>query len=378
MPAPLRVLVVEDSNPDTLLLVRELGRSGREIVWERVETAEQMLSALESGPWDLVVSDYSLPRFSAPKALELFKETGLDLPFIVVSGKVGEDVAVETMKAGAHDFLLKGSFTRLVPAVNRELEQAAWRRAGRRAEEASAWFAAIVESSIDAIIGRTLEGTVTAWNAGAEKLLGYSAEEVIGQQMTLHVPVERAGQVERNLERIQRGEVIKNFETVLIRKDGTRVDVSLTISPVRSSSGEITGASTIAHDITQRKRAEKEIRKSEERFRRLFDANIIGINIVDVQGRILEANDTFLSMIGYTREDLLSGGLRWDEMTPAEHSEKDRIAVEQLRRTGTSRPWEKDLLRKDGTRVPVLIGVAMLAESDGSCIACVVDLSARR
>jgi DNA-binding NtrC family response regulator len=130
---PLRVLVVEDSENDTELLVHELRRTGRDVVWERVDTFGQMKAALEREPWDLVVSDYSMPHFSAPAALELLKETGLDLPFLVISGTVGEELAVQSMKAGAHDYLSKDSLTRLVPAVERELERAAERRAGRRA-----------------------------------------------------------------------------------------------------------------------------------------------------------------------------------------------------------------------------------------------------
>ena len=97
MPPPLRVLVVEDSEDDTRLLVRELDRLGRDIVWERVDTAGAMRSALERQPWDLIVCDYSMPHFSVPAALEVLKGTNLDLPFIVVSGAVGEDDAVETM-----------------------------------------------------------------------------------------------------------------------------------------------------------------------------------------------------------------------------------------------------------------------------------------
>jgi DNA-binding NtrC family response regulator len=197
----LRVLVVEDSEDDALLLVRELRRSGRDVVWERVETAERMKAALEREPWDLVVSDYIMPHFSAPKALELLQETGLDLPFIVVSGVVGEDVAVDTLRAGARDFVLKGNYTRLVPAVERELEQAAERRARRKAEEARAQLSAIVEFSNNAIISRSLDGIVLAWNAAAETLYGYSAEETVGRPLRLHVPADRADEIARILEK---------------------------------------------------------------------------------------------------------------------------------------------------------------------------------
>ena len=256
MPEKLRVLIVEDSEDDARLLERELRRAGFDLLSKRVETEETMRSALEAQPWDLVISDYTLPGFSAPAALSTLQASGLDLPFIIVSGTVGEDVAVEGMRAGAHDFFLKGKLTRLAPAVERELEQAAQRRARKEAEEA--------------------------------------------------------------------------------------------------------------------------MRRSEERFRRLFDSNTIGIVIADLSGGTLEANDAYLDMMGYGRDELLAGRLSWDEITPPEYRERDQAAVAQLRQTGAAKPWEKEMLRKDGKLVPVLMGLAMLSASEGTCIAYIVDLSSRK
>jgi len=136
MSGPLRVLIVEDSEADMVLVVRELERGGYDVMWEPVETVEEMAAALETKPWDLVIADYSLPNFSAPAALVLVKERGLDLPFLVVSGTIGEDVAVATMKMGAHDYILKGHMKRLCVAVERELREAEVRRERRRAQEA--------------------------------------------------------------------------------------------------------------------------------------------------------------------------------------------------------------------------------------------------
>jgi PAS domain S-box-containing protein len=126
---PLRVLLVEDSENDALLLLRELRRGGYEPEHERVQTPEAMRAALaEKGPWDVVVSDYRLPRFGAPEALAIFRESGLQAPFVVVSGKVGEDAAVEIMKAGAADFLTKDNLARLCATIERELAEAEERR----------------------------------------------------------------------------------------------------------------------------------------------------------------------------------------------------------------------------------------------------------
>ncbi len=127
MGKPLRALIVEDVERDALLLLRELKRGGFDVTSERVDTPETMAAALAKQPWDVVISDYSMPRFSAPAALALVKERKLDVPFIIVSGTVGEETAVDAIRAGAHDFMSKGKFARLIPAIERELRDAALR-----------------------------------------------------------------------------------------------------------------------------------------------------------------------------------------------------------------------------------------------------------
>jgi PAS domain S-box-containing protein len=128
MSTPLRVLIVEDSEDDAAMLLRELRRGGYAVTYERVQTADAMEKALDSLPWDVVLSDYSMPEFSAPNALRVLQRKELDLPFIIISGTVGEDAAVDSMRAGAHDFFAKNHLTRLIPALKRELQEAEDRR----------------------------------------------------------------------------------------------------------------------------------------------------------------------------------------------------------------------------------------------------------
>lgn len=136
MGQPLRLLIIEDSEEDALLLARELKRGGYDLTWEREDTPEGVRHALISGEWDVVTSDYNMPQFNALIALSILKESGLDLPFIVVSGKIGEETAVEAMKAGAHDYVMKNNLPRLVPAIDREIREAEERRKRREAEVA--------------------------------------------------------------------------------------------------------------------------------------------------------------------------------------------------------------------------------------------------
>ncbi|BAS55177.1 multi-sensor signal transduction histidine kinase [Leptolyngbya boryana NIES-2135] len=271
----LRLLLVEDSQEDALLLLYPLRKAGYQLEVERVLSLEAVRSALSSKTWDMIISDYVLPGFTAHQVLELVQSFDLDLPFIVVSGSMGEETAVAVMRAGAHDYLLKESLSRLVPAIERELREAEVRRQKRQAEaalrqayegleslvqqrtaelqianESLQQLAAIVESSNDAIMSTTLDGIILSWNKGAEKTYGYCREEAQGHSITTlvcrHNPVYIDEQKDQQTQK-----------TVHYRKDGTAIDVFLTISPVKSSAGIVTGQSWIVRDISELQAVEK-------------------------------------------------------------------------------------------------------------------------
>jgi putative nucleotidyltransferase with HDIG domain len=178
MSAYLRILLVEDSEDDARLVLREIRRGGYEIETERVETAETMRTALARQPWDLIISDFSLPSFSAPNALEVLKKSELDLPFIIVSGTIDEESAVNALKAGAHDFIVKGNFPRLLPAIERELADAAVRRE-RRERERELEAIALVSSRLrtartfNEMLSQLLDQTITLVEAEAVSIWLY-------------------------------------------------------------------------------------------------------------------------------------------------------------------------------------------------------------
>jgi PAS domain S-box-containing protein len=176
----------------------------------------------------------------------------------------------------------------------------------KQAEEARIRTAAIVESSDDAIIGLDVNGTITDWNKGAERLFGYSASEAIGQNVLFLSAADYRDDTERLLKKVWHGEIVKRHETVRRRKDGTSVDISLTISPIVDPQGRISGASGISRDITDRRRAEEALRESEEKFRSVFREAGVGMIVVSPEGRFLAANRTFCDCLGYTEEELLS------------------------------------------------------------------------
>ena len=250
--------MVEDSVDDTLLLAAELQRGGLDPVFKHVETAEDLQAALDQHNWDLIICDYSMPRLSGPTALAIYRQKGVDIPFISVSGTVGEETVAEMMKAGAHDYVMKGNLRRLVPAVKRELRAAQERRGRRQAETIAAYLASIVQSCDDAIIGKTLDGTVVSWNQGAERLYGYGADEMIGRSVSVLIPTYRPQELPEIMAAIRQGRGVNGLQTVRLRKDGTPVEVSLTISPIKDASGRVVGASTVARDIMHQKQEEEE------------------------------------------------------------------------------------------------------------------------
>jgi two-component system, cell cycle sensor histidine kinase and response regulator CckA len=176
----------------------------------------------------------------------------------------------------------------------------------KRAEDARERLAAVVESSDDAIIGKNLDGTIIAWSSGAETLFGYTASEAVGKPILMLVPPDRVNEESETVERIRRGECTNHFETVRLQKDGKRIDVSESVSPIRDRSGAIVGASKIARDISERKCAEEELRKSEERFGKTFHSSPLAIVIsTAAEGRYVDVNESFLKMVGRERGDVI-------------------------------------------------------------------------
>ncbi len=164
---------------------------------------------------------------------------------------------------------------------------------GQQPEEASAWLAAIVASSIDAIIGKRLDGTVSSWNEAATRLFGYSAEEMAGQSIRRLIPEDRQHEEDLILARIAAGERVDQFDTVRRRKDGSLIDVSVTISPVRDAQGVIIGASKIVRDITSQKRSQDLLRESERRLSAILKTLPIGVALTDEEGRALASNAVY-------------------------------------------------------------------------------------
>lgn len=256
MSKPLNILIVEDSEDDALLLLRELRRGGYEPVSERVETAEAMRAALERGKWDIVISDYILPKFSGSAALSLLNESGIDLPFIIVSGNIGEDIAVEAMRAGAHDYILKGNLRRLVPAVERELRDAGVRRDRKRIEEERVRLSAAVEAVLEAIVVTDAAGVIQYVNSAFEAITGYARDEAVGRDLHMLDSGKHDEKFHAGMREALARDGVWNGQLINRKKDGALYYEECTTSPVRDQSGEVVNYVSVKRDITEKLRLE--------------------------------------------------------------------------------------------------------------------------
>jgi PAS domain S-box-containing protein len=305
MKVPLHLLIVEDSEFDAQIMVSLLRKGGYEVVFERVENAEAMQKALQSSTWQLILADFNLPAFSAPAALEVLKDSGLDLPFLIVSGGIGEDIAVACMKAGAHDYLMKGNLNRLAPAVDRELREAANRASQREAKkaviESERRYRLLWETCPDAVLLMDTRGQIDFANPAVKEVFGYAPEEVIGQGLALLLPQHlRAPQLAGLEQLLAAGTAklnLRGVETGGLRKDGAEIPIEVSFSDMFLQ-GERRFVGFI-RDITERKRAERELRENQEQFRvareiqqRLFPKSAPACAGFDIDGATFPAEAT--------------------------------------------------------------------------------------
>ena len=516
----LNILLLEDSQLDTELIKAYLVDGELEFSLRCVETREDFITALEKNCYDIILADYMLPGFNGLEALEIARASCPGLPFIFVSATLGEEVAIETLKNGATDYVLKRRLTWLVPSIQRALREVQERLDRKQAErqhqesedrfrmmadtapvmiwmsgtdkvcdyfnqvwldftgrnlaqamnngweeclypedlqssldiyeaafdarvefqmevrlrrydgnyrwvlgtgvpryrpdrtfagyigccidisdrklaeqeraigferEQVARFQAeetskalqqanyrisnILESITDAFFAVDLEWNYTYVNSKAEEILGKSQAELIGKSMLDVIPHIRDLASYKMAD-----QAISEKITIEYEAFNLFVNKWFNVRLYPSDSG----LSAYFQDISERKQTEVALQASEEKLRCLAEANLMGILFGDVNGGISEANDEFLRMVGYTREQLKRGELRWIDMTPAEYLPLDAIGIAEAKATGACTPYEKEYVRPDGSRIPVLVGYILLGEKREESVAFILDLSDRK
>ena len=303
MSTPLRILLIEDSDDDATLLLRELRKGGYEPEWLRVDTAERLSAALRDHSWELITCDWVMPAFSALMALDLLRAHGCDLPVIIVSGEVGEEVAVSALKSGARDYVSKHRLTRLLPAVERELREQADQQARRRAEaslrHAQERLQLFVEWASDIIFSLDRAWRVTSVNPAVTAALGYEPAELVGRPALELIHPRSRDAVRRALTRVWSGEQAEVTEFEVVTRSGQRRFLEVS---GRALHGEGARAESfhIGRDVTEQRRVERE----RARLSAALEQAPEPIAITDEHGRILYMNAAGERLSGLSRREV--------------------------------------------------------------------------
>ena len=361
----MRLLVADDDPVSRLILRKILSQAGHEVVlagdgkaaWDSLQQADAP---------KLAVLDWSMPELDG---LEVIRKARAYFPVepvygILLTAHDNNEDMVRALEAGADDYLTKPvNPLELLARLQVGVRTIQLQSSLARQLSESRFLASIVESSDDAIIGVNLDGSIASWNRGAERLYGYPAEEVIGRPKALLVPPDRSGELPRLLEEVGKGVRILTFESKRLAKDGRRIDVSLTISPIKDDRGKAIRAVVVAHDITERKQAEEALRISESRYRMLFERNLAGVFRTSPDGRMVDCNQSTAQILGYGSAE----EVRRLQMQDIHHSPQAR--AELLARLMAHRSLtnlELRLRRRDGSPVWVMANVSYVDPGDGA------------
>jgi PAS domain S-box-containing protein/putative nucleotidyltransferase with HDIG domain len=336
MPTPLRVLIVEDTPDDAELMLLRLRQEGFQPDWTRVQTEPDYLAALATAP-DLILADWSLPQFSGLRALKLMGAHGLAIPFIIVSGGIGEETAADALHQGADDYVLKDRPQRLGPAVRRALQEKQLRVERQRIEEAlrasEEQYRSLAQTASDAIITADAGGQIIAWNLAAERMFQYTEAEALGQSLESIMPEAYRGAYAKRMTLLQTDAeprvVGRTIELTGLRKDGSQFPVELSLAMWKTQQGQFFSA--IVRDITERKRAEEALAEERNLLRTLIDNLPDAIYAKDTQGRYVIKNLADAALTGAKSTEEIVGKSDFDYYPPelAAHFTADDQAVIQ-------------------------------------------------
>ena len=386
MDETVKILVVEDDEVDRMAVKRCLSAAGVEMTWLEATECKSAIAILKAQTFDCIFLDYLLPDGNGLELVQQLRTLGITTPVIVLTGQGDERIAVEVMKAGAFDYLPKSRITPenlyqiLRQAIRLYRAEQAATVANERLRESEERYRLVLEGANDGIWDWYCSTNEVYCN---DRLLDIIGEE--RSQFSLTPPNLMARMHPDDGSKIR--QAITNH-----LQNGTKCEAEFRIlhssgsyrycvargKAQRDRSGCPLRMSGIISDITESKQLELALEASELRFRRLADANIIGIIVSDAQGTVIEANAAFLSMVGYSAEDLRLGRLQGAVMTPNEYEKADKKAANELKAKGVFSPYEKEYLRADSSRVPVLIGGAQVQGVEETAICFVIDLSDRK
>lgn len=366
-----RILLVDDDARVRRVLSAMLSRhSGWEICGEAGDGQQSVELARATNP-DLILMDVSMPGMNGLDATRILRREIPRIDVILVSQNDPKIISHQAAEVGARAYCSKSDLARnLVPIIERTLEDRHSERTGVAPRvfergsnaQASNLLAAIVDSSDDIIISKNLDGIITSWNTTAQRVFGYSSKEAIGAHITLIIPKDRLPEEDTIISRVRRGERIEHFDTVRQRKDGTLIDISLTISPVRDSSGRIVGASKVAREITDRKRAER----SSALLAAIVDSSDDAIVSKTLDGIITSWNKSAERIFGYLPEEAI--GKHITLIIPRDRWDEESGIIARIGRGERVDHFQTLRRRKDGSLVDVSLTISPVKDSAGHII----------
>ena len=374
MKQPVKVLIVEDSEDDAKLELRALRQGGFDPTHRRVQTAKDVTQALADESWDAVISDFAMPGFTGLDALRILRSTGLDIPFILVSGTIGEELAVNAMKLGASDYLMKGSLERLAPALARELRDAKVRADNRVTQKALAEsdlrFRQMATNIRDVFLLIDADSNRILYASPAyEEIWGRSCESLYEHPESwiesIH-PDDRASTYENYRKGMATGTFQHEYR--IVRPDDTIRWMEARGFPVRDSAGKTVRIAGIVADVTERKQAAQELRESERRLSDMLgNVELVSI-MIDREARISYCNDYFLRLTGWQREQVL-GQSFFEMFIPPDLTEK-LLGVRSALLANRPETWlhENEILTRAGERRLIRWNNSVLRSASGDVV----------
>ncbi|MCE1189845.1 MAG: PAS domain S-box protein [Ignavibacteria bacterium] len=347
----LHVLIVEDNEDDALLVLRILQKENYAITHKIISTPGQMKESLQFESWDVIISDYSMPGFSGEEALELFQSFNLDIPFILVSGTVGEDIAVDMMKRGAQDYIMKSNLRRVIPTIEREINEVELRKQKKSALEAlrvrEEQYRNLINNMHEGLIHIDLQEKIVFANKRFCSLSEYTLDELIGAYASTKIihPSDREIFIAQN--KLRQTRVAGSYEIRMIKKSSEVCWTEISGSPLYDDNGESIGSIGLIIDITKRKETEMELRASEEKYRGLAERISDLVLIVDKQGKISFITPSVQKILGYTPEELLNEQV--SRFLPVQEYEKISTALIDNFDQYSAERIETVVPKKDGT-----------------------------
>ncbi|WP_392436029.1 response regulator [Chlorogloeopsis fritschii PCC 9212] len=370
----LRILLIDDNPHNRLLVIHALEKEFAELQVQQIIHLEEFEQALSKGEFDLAITDYQLRWNDGLAVLRLIKSRYPDCPVIMFTNSGTQEVAVEAMKSGLDDYVIKSPshYVRLPAAVRLALERIETRR---KVAGLEVRFQTLLNQLDVGVYRLTADGALLEGNSAFLHLLGLNSLTEIPENQTLEYYFQPEDYAEL-LHQLKQGGNVRDREIQLRRTDGSVIWVR--ISKTFTTVDGTVVIDGLMENITKRKVAEKALRESEARFRWLFESNAIAIAFWDINGNITEANDAYLQLIGYTRQEMFLGKLRWTDITSSESQDVQQQIMAELNQYGVSAPKEKYYIHKAGHHIPVLMGSAFRVGSQSDGITFVIDLTERK